>query len=481
MMRLFKAGSVKRTTESLRFRLLAGMMGGMIALLMIFGFIIYSVIEHDLFKQFDVSLRTTAQTLAALVEYDPEDGSVDLEFNELVIPEFEKAKRPGYYQIWQENGTILARSGSLGQNDLLPWPSVPGASRFITLKLPHNGRGRAFVYVFNPRIENSDEFHSQTSTLVVARYTGELEDKLKYLGGLLIITAAVTIILSFIVALLVVGRGLKPLQSLSDEIASIREDTLSMRVGTERLPSEMQPIKQRLNNLLSRLEASFCREKRFTADVAHEFRTPLAGLRSTLEVTQMRQRDISEYKASLDDCLAIVKKLQAMVDNLLTLARIEAGQMTFKLTRMQPASLLDNCWRTFADKARQRKIRFENLIPAETTCPSDPQWLSLVMSNLLDNAVEYTDSGGRIWTEAEKINDTVEITMSNTGCELTEEQVSQVFDCFWQGDTSRSDTGVHCGLGLSLVQRIVNALGGSIRAEVKRNKIFTLKITFPKF
>jgi signal transduction histidine kinase len=94
----------------------------------------------------------------------------------------------------------------------------------------------------------------------------------------------------------------------------------------------------------------------------------------------------------------------------------------------------------------------------------------MVMSNLLDNAVEYTDEKGQIRAEGHKADNQIEITVANTGCRLTSDEASQVFDCFWRGDSSRAETGIHCGLGLALVRRIIMALGGAADAEAQGGK-----------
>lgn len=465
--------------RSLRARLLVGMISGMVLLLAVFSVIIYKVTEHVLIGQFDASLMSTAQMLAVLVEYDTDDNRLDVEFDELVIPEFQKARHPAYYQICKEDGSVLARSDSLAEKNLLGTADISGGTKFLRLKLPNGKQGRALLYVFRPMIEKSNRRYDQPFVLAVARYAGKLEEQLEFLAWLLFICTTATIFLSFIVAAVVVKRGLKPLKLLSDQIASIKQDNLTAKIGPDNLLAEIEPIKNRLNDLLARLEVSFNRERRFTADVAHELRTPLAGIRSTLEVTLARIRDVNEYQASLSDCLAISKNMARMVDNLLTLARLDTHQITFRRAQIQLAELVNSCWLSFSDRALQREIIFANSIGLEMTCESDPENLSTLMSNLLDNAVEYTNNGGRIWTTARQSHDTVEITVANTGCKLTNEQVSQVFESFWRGDSSRSATGTHCGLGLGLVQRIVRALGGSVIVEVRNGGIFTVRLTLP--
>jgi len=112
-------------------------------------------------------------------------------------------------------------------------------------------------------------------------------------------------------------------------------------------------------------------------------------------------------------------------------------------------------------------------------CESDRQNLSIVLSNILANAVEYADKGGQIRSTACSKDGSVEVAVSNTGCQLTTDQVAQAFDSFWRGDFSRSDTGTHCGLGLALVQRLVRALGGNAFAELQPGGIFIVRITLP--
>ena len=217
----------------------------------------------------------------------------------------------------------------------------------------------------------------------------------------------------------------------------------------------------------------------FTADVAHELRTPLAGLRSTIEVTVARTREADEYQAALSDCLAITENMQTMVNNLLTLARIDANQMTFRCDQIRLAELVNSSWHTFSHKALERGITFNNRIPAEMTCNSDSDSLSIVLSNLLANAAEYTNQNGQIWIEANQADNRIEIAVANTGCRLTNDQVSHIFDRFWRGDSSRTDTGIHCGLGLALVERLVRASGGSITVELQDGGIFIIRLVLP--
>lgn len=470
-------------TWSLKSRLLAGTVGGIVLLLAVFSLLVYTAIRSALLKQFDKSLASVAHMLAASVELDAND--IELEFEVQQMPEFQDAKRPTHYQLWDTNGTVAAKSPLLGAQDLPIPDAALDAPVFLNSQDASGRRQRAVGLKFTPRVADGDETqhngqqHQRAYTLVVARSAGDLHRQLQFLRRLLMTASAAVVTLSFICAAGVVRQGLRPLNSIASEIAAISEENLAARIGVERVPAELAPIRNRLNELLSRLDASFARERKFNADVAHELRTPLAGMRSTIEVALARDRDSAEYREALTDCLQIAGDMQTVVGNLLMLARLEARQISLETERIHLAGLVDSSWRPFSDRALDRNVTFENDVGPDVVLHSDRANLGTVLSNVLSNAAEYADDGGRIWVTARTADDAVEIAVSNTGCRLTSEQVSQVFDSFWRADLSRSDTGAHCGLGLALVQRLTGALGGRAVAETQPGGLFTIRLIFP--
>jgi len=468
--------------RSLRIRLLAGIIGGMILLLILFSLLIYVVIRSALVKQFDASLTSVAQILAASVEVDANGIDVDIEVQQM--PEFNDPNHPMNYQIWKKDSQVISKSPLLGTNDLPRFHDSLGKPIFKVFTGPEDHRYRAAGTTFLPRVETNKPNESVQTTeqpfiLVVTRDAHKLYGQLSFLGWLLFGAACFIVCLTLFIGAYVVRSGLRPLNTIAAEIAAIGEDSLATRITAQHVPTEIVPIKNRLNELLSRLQESFERERQFNADVAHELRTPLAGIRSTIEVALARNRNATEYQEALSDCLRIAKNMESVVKNLLTLSKLETQQVSLKSEPVQLSELLDSCWRCFDKKSDQRRISFENKISPELTCQTDPEYLSMVLANLLENAVEYTNQNGQIRTTAQRTGDSVEIAVSNTGCKLTAEQVSKVSDCFWRGDSSRSDAGIHCGLGLALVRRIVKALGGSFSIQLEQGGIFTTKVTLP--
>jgi len=469
---------------SLRARLLAGTIGGMVLLLICFGLVVYVMIRRALLNEFDRSLASTAEILAALIEVETDEVQVDLEVQQM--PEFNDAEHSAFYQIWKPNGEVVAKSPLLGVHNLPRFHGPAGTPAYQVFRDPRNHRpDRAVGIQFAPRVEQEDPGSPPTVLaepaliMVVARDAGALYRRLSFLRWLLLGTAGGTAGLTLLVGAVVVRRGLRPLQSIATEIAVIDETSLGAQVGDESTPTELTPIRDRLNSLLSQLKGAFDHERRFSANVAHELRNPLAGMRSTIEVTLTRTREDAEYRHALSECLGIVESMEAMVNNLLLLARMDADRMVLHPEKIALATFVDAVWEPFSAQGRERALTFGNRVPRDMTVTCDRQNLRAIFSNLLSNAVEHADPGSRVWMEARITEDLVQIAVANTGCRLDPEQATRVCDRFWRADASRSDTGTHCGLGLSLVRRIVEAQGGSIRVTVE-NGTFTFRLTLPQ-
>jgi two-component system, OmpR family, heavy metal sensor histidine kinase CusS len=482
-------------TISLRTRLLSGVVVGTGVLLTLFGITIYSLTSRTLVRHFDESLLDTARLLSAIIEdrgfvqkegesVDEDDSErtdriereLELEFNVRMTPEFFNLHGGAYYQFWTRDGDKTIRSPSLGQEDLQAFDDESDNPFYGDCTLPGEKPGRAIRYRFVPQSEEENQAQEDPITLVVARDAGELNDFLGLFQWLLIGSSAGIILLSTGVALVVSGAGLRPIHALAGTIRTVNEQTLDQSFSVEAYPVELHPICDCLNALLERIRFTFERERRFNADVAHELRTPLAGIQTTLEVNLARQRNPEEYQQALRDCLAIARSMQKMVDTLLSLSRLDAQTLTIHRQTIPLRPLIESRWRPFADKAYDRGLKYENRAGDELSCACDPDHLSMIFSNIFDNAVDYADEGGRIWVQAESAGDMIVLSVSNTGCTLAPELADRVFDAFWRQDASRTNTGNHCGIGLAVVRKISDALGVGIEAVIEPGGVFTIRL-----
>jgi signal transduction histidine kinase len=454
------------------------MIGGMAILLIGFDLIIYHTISHTLFSQFDSSLESTANMLSASVEQDDKDNKFDFEFNVEMMPEFVGGKKPSYYELRSSNGDVIRKSPSLGSDNLVWFKPINRPHAFKTFELKKHRVVRAIAVNFLPHSEENSNAAKilQPLILIVAYDAWEVMEKLEFLKYLLSIASVGILGLAYVIAEVVVRQGLAPFSAVAAQINNIRDDNLKNRITGENLPVEIVPIQRQLNSLLQRLEISFEREKAFNANVAHELRTPLSGIQSTIEVCLSHERQPEDYQAALQTSLEITKSMGRMTDTLLSLAKLESKQVALNCEHISLKSTVAGCWRNFADKASERGITFENRIRERATLFSDKGYITLALMNILENAVEYSDKKGRIWTESDRNEHGTIISISNTGCTLKEENLEQIFEPFWRQEQARSETGKHCGIGLSTVQKVIKALGGTVRASIQTGGVFSVHI-----
>lgn len=466
--------------RSLRLQLLLGIAVGTTAVLLVSGGVLYALISRTLWADFDEALAAKARSLAALVELD-EDG-LEFELSAASLPEFAATNRAEYYELWSPDGTVFARSPSLGPEDLARAGGRPNAPEFRTVRLPDGRPGRIVGLAFAPRMdtENALAGPPPTVSIVVGRETSDLEMTLARFRRLLIGVGLLAVGLSAALLAWVVHRNLRPVARLSGQIAQVGEGDLSKRLTLADMPRELSPVVDRLNDLLLRLEAAFERERRFTGDVAHELRTPLAGMRARLELALSRDRTPDAYRATLEGCLDINLQMQRMVENLLHLARADSGQLELRREPVDIAALASECWTFLKPRAAARGLDIEWRARASCRAETDPDGLRLILQNILDNAVTYANEGTRI--EVSLTNDDRYIVFAAANdSSLPREVACQVFDRFWRADPShRRVDGIHYGLGLPLCKALVGRLGGSIAAEVNDSGRFILTMRLPR-
>jgi two-component system sensor histidine kinase QseC len=395
-----------------------------------------------------------------------EDEAGGPEFEYMSLPEFERAIRPGYYQAWVDGATVLARSPSLAERDLGRLVAETSAPAFADVTLPDGRVGRALQIRQPLRIEDASSVEGRVSkrlvTVVVAQGTEEVRETLAVMSRWLWGLALLAFVVASAAAFGIVARTLAPTRALASEIERHDEAQLGRPLPTADLPDEIVPVVRKLNELLARLGESFARERRFTADVSHELRTPLAALRTTLEVAASKDRDASAYRTAIIDASALVRQMQALVQNLLMLARLDARQVEVQTTEVRLRPFVDEVWRAFEERAASRELTFANEIGEAATAVTDAEKLRIVVANLLSNAADYTAERGAIVVRGG--SGEVLLEVMDSGPPIPEDVLPHIFDRFSRGDASRSG-GIHCGVGLALVRGLCDVLGLSASAE----------------
>jgi len=291
------------------------------------------------------------------------------------------------------------------------------------------------------------------------------------LGGAL----ALGIAASAVIAIAVAKRGLLPLQQMTQALERIDPNHLDERVGKTTWPRELQPVATAFDEMLARLENSFTKLSQFSADLAHELRTPISNIRGEAEVSLTRPRTLEDYRNVIESIAAECERLSGIVDNLLFLARAEAvdRQIERKIFAAGPAiEKIAAYYRTIAE---ERDISITNKGDGEVY--ADALLFDRALSNLLDNALRFTPDGGEITIATETKPDRTELAVEDNGCGISPQHLPRVCDRFYRADSSRSSQGA--GLGLALVKSITDLHGGSIAVASEVNRGTTVTLTFP--
>ncbi len=256
-------------------------------------------------------------------------------------------------------------------------------------------------------------------------------------------------------------RGLRPLRQMGQVAASVSARSLTTRLPEAQMPEELAELANTVNAMLQRLDDAFQRLSAFSADIAHELRTPLSNLLTHTQVTLTRPRSLEDYREALHGNLEELQWMAQMVNDMLFLAKadhglLEPGQSTLALHEEVDALL-----EYYAPLAEDGEVQL--LREGEATLRGDRHMLRRALSNLLDNALRHTPPGGQIRVS---VAPGVQVCVANNGTGIDAAAIPRLFDRFYRADPARRAGGnEHAGLGLAITRSIVQAHGGSIRAE----------------
>jgi two-component system OmpR family sensor kinase len=426
------------------------------------GFGAYWMLSRVVHNQLDASLLALAETEAAILKTSKEQPIRIHEAPTSSTQQLSFVRIDRLVQIVDADGQVLTRSANLGSTRL-PTPQAllvrlaAGETVFETL----SKFGDEPVRMVSMPINGTDA----PMTVQVA---GSLDDVSKVLHSASLLFIVMT--LGLLVAVGTVGTLLtrkvfKTIDNIVRQAHRIDEVNLSERLPHPGTRDEIGKLVDTLNEMLDRIERSFEVQRRFTADASHELRSPLSRLRTELEVTLRRPRDAAEYLETLRSCVEEVERLTIIVEELLALARLDAGLernsaeiVPFNLiieeviARMQP----------IADK-RGVRIILEPLAAVTVKIPRSS--IDLVLTNLLDNAVKFTPSGGYVTVCLAGDQSEAILSVSDTGPGIKLDEQAKLFERFYRGFAARTNDVSGVGLGLALSQAVVRSHGGLIEAS----------------
>lgn len=276
---------------------------------------------------------------------------------------------------------------------------------------------------------------------------------------------------------LIARREMRPVSKLAALVAALSAADLHRRVGDDEWPQELKPLATNFDQLLARLEDAFGRMSQFSADIAHELRTPLHILQGEAELALTKGGSNAEYRTCIESAAEEYQRLAAMVDALLFLARAEqpAAQLDRKPLRLdQEIAAVCDFYQAMADEQAVALVAH-----GAGQAMADAALLRRALGNLIANALRHTPGGGQVVVAASETPDHVEIAVSDTGDGIAPEDLAHVFDRFYRSDSARSRQGAGTGLGLAIVKVIMQLHGGTVSIQSELHRGTTITLAFP--
>jgi heavy metal sensor kinase len=305
----------------------------------------------------------------------------------------------------------------------------------------------------------------RAATLVLARPLVVYEDRLRQAGTYLAATVITLAALAAVSAHLLAGRVLTPVRVITAMARELSEHDLHRRITLALPPDELGELAATFNDMLERLEAAFGSLNRFTADAAHELRTPLTLMRSEIQVTLRGAGDLAEHRATLEAVLSDVERLTRTADQLLLLARADAGVLAPRRERVDVDDIVDEAAVRWQPTLQQRGVRLCVRLAGSGAMSADHDMVRRLLDNLIDNAARHTGPGGTITLGGATVDHGVELTVRDTGPGVAPAIRSRIFERFTRSDSARGRETGGAGLGLSICDAITRLHGGRIRLD----------------
>ena len=300
-------------------------------------------------------------------------------------------------------------------------------------------------------------------SVTVGKRLDEREQMLASYRMRLYMAAGLGTLLAFGLGLLLLRRGLTPLRELAQAMRHIDPRSLDRRMPTQAIPSELKEPVLALNAMLARLEDSFARLSQFSADLAHEIRTPLHNLLGSNSLALNQPRSAAEYQEVLASNIEEYERLNRMAENLMFLARAEHGQRPLQLQTLDLGEVGDGLCDYFEALAEDRGLLLENQLRGPLTV--DQQLLQRALGNLLANAVRHAQAGTTLHLQRRDDEGMCWVGVHNFGQPIATQHLDKLFDRFYRVDPSRAQPGDSGGLGLAIVQSIMHLHGGKVRVR----------------
>jgi signal transduction histidine kinase len=431
--------------------------------------------RHTHFRAFDIMLRGRADSLLGAVQDAEDQGdNVMLDGTEVSLPATD------IYEVIDANKRLLGRSKN--------WPGFEGVKVNLkedgSFRLKLHGKRYRGIKIGGLRMVDPGDKGGGIPRHVTVVYGSPTESVWKAVWGTVAFYALTSLALLAISGFLMfwlLNRGLAPLRELAAEAAGVSVDSWNF-VPSERvrMTEELAPLAGALETVLHGLQRSFVQQRQFVSDAAHELKTSVAVVKSSLQLLAMKRRTVQEYEMGLERSYLDCERMEEIVARMLMLARAESEtnqRATGYATDM--ARSLELVAEQFETMAHVKKLQLAVSAVGEVIVEVEPEELRLLCSNLILNAIQHSHAGSEVRAWLRRQGATAELCIEDDGTGISPEALPYVFDRFYRGDQSRSRNTGGTGLGLAICKAIVSRYGGTIDIASVVNAGTTVTVNLP--
>jgi heavy metal sensor kinase len=440
----------------------------------IFSLFLHGVLLRALERRLDESLSVEANTAAALLadEFVEEKGDPLASSREVLA----NLRLRGSTVAFLAVGRVLGSSAPIPPNEVADIVRGAGASSggHQILALPQAGENGARAAVVRIALGG------QQFLAVAVQPLDEVVADLAVLRSVLMLALPLMVALAGIGGYWLARRNLAPLGSMAAQASRITHSNLGTRLDAGQAAEELTVLADSFNELLSRLDQSFDHMRRFVADASHELRTPISIIRGEADVALSHERSSAEYQQALAIVLDESRRLSRLVDDLLNLARADAGRVKLQVAEFYLNDLVAECCRSAQTLAAARGVEIECPPHDDVAFRGDEELVRRMVMNLIDNAIRYSPAGGRVTATLESRGGDVEIRIADTGAGIAPEAVPHLFERFYRADKARSRQDGGFGLGLAIVKWIAESHRGAVDLASTPGMGSTFTVTMPR-
>jgi two-component system heavy metal sensor histidine kinase CusS len=326
---------------------------------------------------------------------------------------------------------------------------------------------------------------SRRAVIQMGLEVGNEEQTLANYRRWLALVLGLGVLCSAAAGVLITRRGLRPVEAITKSAQQITAAQLSARISPGHWPVELSTLATEFDKMLARLEESFTRLSQFSADLAHELRTPINNLMGAAEVTLARNRSPEEYREVLESGLEEYNRLSRMIDSLLFIARADNAETTVQKAPFDAVKEIQSVLEFYEPLSEEQRVELACPQAAgppveRVTLNADAILFRRALGNLVSNALQYTAHGGKVTVRAQSNGARwAEVCVSDTGCGIPGQHLPRIFDRFYRIDPSRRQHPQGTGLGLAIVKSIMDLHGGEVAVQSEPGKGTTFTLRFP--